>query len=72
MRAMAGLGRESVNHNRLFTSVELCGNLAWRGISDINHILLVGADNSAVTMELASYRHNAQDVNLICPFFWAA
>lgn len=69
---MAGLGRESVNHNRLFTSAELCGNLAWWGISDINRIVLVGVDNSAVTMELASYRHNAQDVNLICPFFWAA
>lgn len=69
---MAGLGRESVNHNCLSTSAELCGNLAWWGISGLNRILLLGVDNSAVTMELASYRCNAQHVNLICPFFWGA
>lgn len=38
----------------------------------INHILLLGVDNSAVTVELASYRHNTEGVNLICPFFCAA
>lgn len=37
----------------------------------INRILLLGVDNSAVTVELASYRHNTEGVNLICPFFCA-
>lgn len=35
-------------------------------------MLILGVDNSAVTVELASYRPNTEDVNLICPFFWAA
>lgn len=69
---MTGLGRKSGNHNCLSTSAELCGNLAWWGISDINHILLLGVDSSAVTMELASCRHNVQDVNIISSFFWVA
>lgn len=67
-----GWAVESVNHNLPSTSAELCGNLAWWRISYINHILLLGVDNSAVTMELASSRQNAEDVNLICPFLWAA
>lgn len=69
---MAGLGEESVNHNLPSTSAELWGNLAWWRTSPINHILLLGFDNSAVTVELASYSHNSEDENIICPFFWIA